>query len=90
MGQPNIAQPSCWNERTVAYLGAIDYVERWNSAAEASSNVPSTVKCSSEIRCATTRTASAGAIKGDETSAGDIAARVDALRHLLREVGHAV
>ncbi|OFW28686.1 MAG: hypothetical protein A3H97_14790 [Acidobacteria bacterium RIFCSPLOWO2_02_FULL_65_29] len=35
-------------------------------------------------------TASAGAIKGDEASAGDIAARVDALRHLLREVGHDV
>jgi hypothetical protein len=35
-------------------------------------------------------TASAGAIKGDEPSADDIAARLEALRHLLREVGHDV
>jgi hypothetical protein len=34
--------------------------------------------------------ASAGAIKGDAVSASDIAARVQTLRHLLKQVGHDV
>jgi hypothetical protein len=34
--------------------------------------------------------ASAQAIHHDPIATGDIAARVDALRHLLREVGHVV
>lgn len=34
--------------------------------------------------------ASAHAIKGDDASAQDIAARVETLRHLLKQVGHNV
>jgi hypothetical protein len=33
---------------------------------------------------------SAKGIKGDDMAAGDIAARVDALRHLLKQAGHGV
>src|SRR5216684_2291638 len=33
---------------------------------------------------------SAKGIRGDEMAASDIAARVDALRHLLKQVGHGV